>query len=404
MIAPAETSCPCCGGDSARHRRGRVGASRQGAGEAARHRHAAAEVRLPGLREDRGRRTAGVIQAPAPRASSRAACRPRRSSPTCSSRNMPITYRSIVRRRSWRAKACTSDRSTLAHWVGFAAFELGAAARAPGRDAEGFQEALCRRDAMPGARSRPRQDENRLPLGDCARRPAMGRRDPPAVAYLYAPGRGAEHAVRHLAGFTGVLQVDGYAGYDKLTDPAAIRRSADARLLLVPLPPPLLRDRQGRQRADRHRGAARIGALYAIEADDPRSLRGRRRRATRKLARGRLIDAMKPWLEEHWAASPADRRSPRRSAMACIAGTASAAYLDDGRIEIDTNVVERSIRPIALSRKNALFAGSDEGGANWAIIASLIETAKLNGVNPHAWLTDTLTKLVNAGRHPASTS
>jgi hypothetical protein len=70
-------------------------------------------------------------------------------------------------------------------------------------------------------------------------------------------------------------------------------------------------------------------------------------------------------------------------------------FPDDGRIEIDTNVVERSIRPIALSRKNALFAGSDEGGANWAIIASFIETAKLNGVNPHAWLVDTLTKLVN---------
>ena len=70
-------------------------------------------------------------------------------------------------------------------------------------------------------------------------------------------------------------------------------------------------------------------------------------------------------------------------------------YLDDGRIEIDTNTVERSIRPLALNRKNALFAGSDEGGANWAIIASLIETAKLNSVNPHAWLTDTLTKLVN---------
>jgi transposase len=74
-------------------------------------------------------------------------------------------------------------------------------------------------------------------------------------------------------------------------------------------------------------------------------------------------------------------------------------FLDDGRIEIDTNVVERSIRPIALSRKNALFAGSDEGGTNWAIIASLIETAKLNGVNPRAWLTDTLPKLVN--RWPA---
>jgi hypothetical protein len=65
-----------------------------------------------------------------------------------------------------------------------------------------------------------------------------------------------------------------------------------------------------------------------------------------------------------------------------------------GRIEIDTDVVERTIRPIASSQKNALFAGS-EGGSNWAIIASLIETAALNAANPHAWLADTLTKLVN---------
>jgi transposase len=75
-------------------------------------------------------------------------------------------------------------------------------------------------------------------------------------------------------------------------------------------------------------------------------------------------------------------------------------FLNNGRIEIDSNIVERSIRPIALNRKNALFAGSDEGGANWAISASLIETAKLNGINPHAWLTDMLTELVD--RWPAS--
>jgi transposase len=75
-------------------------------------------------------------------------------------------------------------------------------------------------------------------------------------------------------------------------------------------------------------------------------------------------------------------------------------FLDDGRIEIDSNTVERSIRGIALGRKNALFAGSNEGAENSSCHASLIETAKLNGVNPHAWLTDILTKLVN--RWPAS--
>ncbi len=70
-------------------------------------------------------------------------------------------------------------------------------------------------------------------------------------------------------------------------------------------------------------------------------------------------------------------------------------FLDDGRIELDTNIVERSIRPIVLNRKNALFAGHDQGAENWACIASLIETCKLHGVDPQAYFTDVLTKLVN---------
>jgi transposase len=75
-------------------------------------------------------------------------------------------------------------------------------------------------------------------------------------------------------------------------------------------------------------------------------------------------------------------------------------FLDDGRIEIDSNVVERSIRPIALNRKNALFAGSDGGGEHWAVIASLIETCKLNALDPQHYLTDVITKIVNG--HPNS--
>ena len=75
-------------------------------------------------------------------------------------------------------------------------------------------------------------------------------------------------------------------------------------------------------------------------------------------------------------------------------------FIDDGHIEIDSNVVERSIRPIALNRKNALFAGSDGGGEHWAIIASLIETCKLCNVDPQFYLADVITRIVNA--HPNS--
>ena len=75
-------------------------------------------------------------------------------------------------------------------------------------------------------------------------------------------------------------------------------------------------------------------------------------------------------------------------------------FLDDGRVDLDSNTVKRSIRPIALNRKNALFAGSDEGGDNWAVIATLIENCKLSGINPHDWLARTLTKLANG--HPVN--
>ena len=70
-------------------------------------------------------------------------------------------------------------------------------------------------------------------------------------------------------------------------------------------------------------------------------------------------------------------------------------FLDDGRIDLDSNPVERSIRSLALNRKNALFAGSDEGGDNWAVIATLIENCKLSGINPHTWLAQTLTSIAN---------
>lgn len=138
----------------------------------------------------------------------------------------------------------------------------------------------------------------------------------------------------------------------------------------------------------------RIGALYAIEAE----IRGRsaeERRAERQARTRPLVEGLRVWLDEQL--TRVSGRSPIAEAMRY--GTSHwrglCRFLDDGRIEIDTNVVERSIRPIALNRKNALFAGSDEGGANWALIASLIETCKLNAVNPHLWLTDVLTKLVN---------
>ena len=119
------------------------------------------------------------------------------------------------------------------------------------------------------------------------------------------------------------------------------------------------------------------------------------RRAVRQEKSKPLVLALKTWLEQQLA------RVSTKSVIAEVIRyglnhwDVLVRFLDDGRIELDTNIVERSIRPIVLNRKNALFAGHDQGAENWAAIASLVETCKLYGVDPQAYFADVLTKLVN---------
>ena len=139
---------------------------------------------------------------------------------------------------------------------------------------------------------------------------------------------------------------------------------------------------------------ARIATLYRIEAE----VRGKTaadRLAARQAKSRPLVADLRAWFEAQVATLPG--RGPTAGAIryALNHWDGLERFLDDGRIELDNNSVERAIRPIKLSRKNALFAGNDEGGANWAHVASLVETCKLNGVNPQAYLTDLLTRLVH---------
>ena len=138
---------------------------------------------------------------------------------------------------------------------------------------------------------------------------------------------------------------------------------------------------------------ARVAMLYALE-DAIRGLPSSQRQAVRQQRTKPLVDQLFPWLEDQL------RRVPKGSKIAGAIGYGLnhqhglRRFLDDGRIEIDTNVVERTIRPIALNRKNSLFAGHDEGGVHWGVVASLVESCKLNGIEPQAYLTDVLIKLV----------
>jgi transposase len=138
----------------------------------------------------------------------------------------------------------------------------------------------------------------------------------------------------------------------------------------------------------------RIGELYAIEAE----IRGRpaeERRATRQERSKPLVDALHAWLTAQLARVSGKSTLAEAIRYALRHWQGLVLFLEDGRIELDTNTVERAIRPIALGRKNSLFAGSDGGACHWAIVASLVGTAKLNGVEPLAWLTDVLERMVS---------
>ena len=282
------------------------------------------------------------------------------------------------------------DRSTLAAWVGKSAFELtpvyDALMADLKRSAKLFMDETPAPVLAPGRKRTKTGYFWALARDD---RP-WGGDDPPGVAFTYAPRRSGQHADTILKGFSGVLQVDGYAGYNRLLKRPAQDVSlaycwAHARRKLHDLT-------QSGAAPVAQEGLAQIQALYRIEKD----LRGQtadQRRAARQGRSKPIIDAFELWLTQNRARISA--KSPTGEALKYIAKywDGLCLFLSDGRIELDNNSVERSIRPIALNRKNALFAGHDAGAQNWAIIASLTETCKLNGIEPHGYLSGVLTAI-----------
>jgi transposase len=286
------------------------------------------------------------------------------------------------------------DRSTLADWVGRAAWYLR-----PLRDH--ILERLRRSERLFA-------DETTAPVLN----PGTGRTktgqlwayarddrpwggaDPPMVAYVYAADRKSERAETHLGDFAGILQVDGYGGYTALAKRrqhiqlafcwSHVRRKFYELADKSPVAIEVLR---------------RIATLYAIEAE-VRGSSAEQRRALRVERARVVIDDLRLYLDARLRQVSAKSKLAEAIRYALNRWAGLTVFLDDGCVELDSNTVERSIRPIALNRKNALFAGSDEGGDNWAVIATLIENCKITGINPHAWMTDTLTKLANG--HPAN--
>ena len=219
--------------------------------------------------------------------------------------------------------------------------------------------------------------------------------EPPAAVYLYSPDRKAERPVSHLKAFRGILQVDGYAGFERLAAGGHVQFAAcwaHARRKFYdvqeatgsPIAAEVLR---------------RIGELYAIEA----SIRGQsydHRQQARDQSSRPMVAALKLILDAELSRISSGSALADGIRYALARWPVLSLFLDDGRVDLDNNPVERAIRPIALGRKNHLFAGSDGGADRWAIVCSLVETAKLNAVEPFAYLRGILQRMLDG--HPAS--
>jgi transposase len=305
------------------------------------------------------------------------------------------------------------DRSTLADWVGKAAFHLRPVAERLSEHLKASSHLFMDETTLPVLDpGRGSEAESKRSGGSFARRTktgylwtlarderGFGGSDPPGVVYAYAPGRGGKHAEDMLEGFTGTLLVDGYSGYNRLA-------TGDRKGGVLKLAHCWAHARRKLKEVHDHdaspiakEGLERIAKLYAIEKE-VRGTSPETRLAVRQEKTAPLVAGFFDWL--HTQRARVSRRSRLGEKLAYIDKLRHGlmVFTGDGRVEIDNNPVENRIRPIALGRKNALFAGHDEGARSWATIASLIETAKLNGVEPSGWLQNTLEAI--AAGHPRS--
>jgi hypothetical protein len=224
---------------------------------------------------------------------------------------------------------------------------------------------------------------------------ASGSATPPLAWYRFTPDRTGTHPQKELAEFTGHLQADAYAGYDKLYQSGRVTEVAcwahfRRKIFDIhkPRPTPLTTDI-----------LARIAALYVIEAEVRGEPPGVRHQARQDRSKP-LIAQLRAVLDD------AHRRLSPKSVMALAIAygtkrwSALTRFTDNGQLEIDNNIAERSLRAIAVGRKNWLFAGSNTGGTRAAAIYTVIETCKMNGVEPQAYIADVIAKI--AGDWPAA--
>ena len=234
---------------------------------------------------------------------------------------------------------------------------------------------------------------------------------PPAAMFYYSRDRSGAHPVRHLADYAGILQADAYSGYNKLYEadrrPGPIIEAGcwvHARrpfFVLADIATNARRKAEGKTAGVISplalEAVRRIDALFEIE----RSINGQsieRRQQARQELSAPLIADLEGWLHEHRPKLSRGNDLARAMDYVLKRWPAFTRFLDDGRVCLSNNAAERALRGIALGRKSWLFAGSDRGGQRAAALYSLIVTAKMNDIDPQAWLADVLARIAE---HPA---
>jgi transposase len=220
----------------------------------------------------------------------------------------------------------------------------------------------------------------------------FGGKDPPAAVFRYSRTRAGEHPQEHLASYVGIMQADAFAGFNPLYDakrrPAPIIEAAcwsHGRRYFFKLA-------QENKAPIAIEAVRRIDELFEIE----RTINGltpQQRVAVRQAKSKPLVADLEVWLRQHLALLSSKSDTAKAINYSLTRWKAFTRFLDDGRICLSNNAAERSIRCVAVGRKNWTFAGSDAGGHRAAAVYSLVQTCKLNDVDPQAWLADVLARL-----------
>ncbi|WEJ12282.1 IS66 family transposase (plasmid) [Sinorhizobium sp. K101] len=222
-----------------------------------------------------------------------------------------------------------------------------------------------------------------------------GGTSPPMVAYRFEDSRGADCVTRHLSGFTGILQVDGYSAYTNLAKTRA-KTGSNERVQLAGCWAHLRRKFYDLHISGVSQAATdtvlAMTELWRIE-DEVRGKDADSRAARRQEKSSTTVASLFELWEKELGKVSGKSKTAEAIRYALTRREALERFLTDGRIEIDSNIVERAIRPQTITRKNSLFAGSEGGGRTWATVATLLQTCKMNGVDPLDWLSQTLTRI-----------